>query len=209
MKLRQTQIQRPVLKERQNLIPDVLVHRHPPRQRAPELLHHPRSEHRVRLARHQRMVHVSQNLRRILPIAMQQHNNVEPLVHEVRVAQDLIPAVPLVHRVLENFDLRVRINLQIPQRQLKRLVLTRIVEYNNFLDVIPNHRRNPLENLRQRRRRVVGNNQNANAFPLRISEFRGRRRIFRGRIQATDPQLSYRPAKIPLDIFSQCAKNLA
>ena len=63
----------------QNAVARVLVERHAAFERAAVVGHHARPEHRVRLARHQSVIHVRQDFGGVLPVAVQQHDDVEAL----------------------------------------------------------------------------------------------------------------------------------
>jgi len=49
--------------------------------------HHTRAEYGIRFARDQGAVELSQDIRRVLPVAMEQNNDVEALLNEIAVAK--------------------------------------------------------------------------------------------------------------------------
>ncbi len=145
MKFGQAHAQRAILEHGQHAIACVLVERHAAFEWAAVIAHHARSEHRVGFARHQRMIHLRENFRRVLPIAMQQHDDIETLIDEMLIAGLLISAVAQVLLVLQHLKFRQRLERLQPHREFIRRVLAGIVEHRNFGDVLPHIRRNSLQ----------------------------------------------------------------
>src|SRR6266542_1658247 len=84
MKLRQVKAQNEILKAGQNAIAGVLIKRHPSLERSAVVLHHARAEYGVGLSPNDRIVHVGEDLRSVLSVPVQQDNNIEAFLEEVR-----------------------------------------------------------------------------------------------------------------------------
>ena len=92
-----------VLGRGQDLVADELVERHvAPQGRTP--LEHARAEHGVGLALEERLDHLADALGGVLPVAVQQHDHVPPVVDGVLVARLLVSAVPEVAGVTDDRD---------------------------------------------------------------------------------------------------------
>ena len=100
------------------------------------MLEHPRPEHRVGLAVAQRPHQIGQALRRVLPVAVHQRDEVEAVLDGEVVADLLVAAVALVDRVEEHVQReRQRACALRVAALLERAVLRRIVEHQHF-DVV-------------------------------------------------------------------------
>ncbi len=201
------QTERTVLKERKDLVADELIERHAALQRAAEVLHHARAEYGIGLPGHQRVVHVGENLRRILAVTVEQDHDIEALVHEVLVAENLIAAIAPVLLVLEDLQLRVRVHLQVAKREFKRFVLAGVIKNHHLLNVLPHHVGNAAEDLGQCSGRIVGNDEDADPFAARVGELRRSGRIFGRGVHRRFPV--HDNAEKRLDRKRRCAKYLA
>ena len=95
-----------ILKDGKNAVADIFVQRHAALERTAVVLHHARAENRVRLARHERMIHLRQDFRRILPVAVQAARRCRiPFSMKVLVAGLLVAAIAQVLGVLQDLEL--------------------------------------------------------------------------------------------------------
>src|SRR5690349_18229805 len=98
MKLGERRPEQPILNAGKDLVADELIERHPaaPRRAAVE---HSGSENRVGLAIDQRLEKIVQAFRRILPVSMNESDDVELLPDRVMKSDLLVPAISLVDRI--------------------------------------------------------------------------------------------------------------
>ena len=105
VKLREVEAQQPIFEDGKNSVADVFIQRHAALERAAVGLHHARAEDRIGLAASRSGVQMRQNLRRVLPVAMQQHHDVEALFDEIAISGLLVSAVAEVLLVFEHRQL--------------------------------------------------------------------------------------------------------
>ena len=170
VKLREVHSQRAILQDGEDAVAGILIQRHASLQRPPVGAHHARAEHGVRLARDQRAVKLRQNLRRVLPVAMQQHDDVEALLDEIAIARLLIASIAQISGMLQYLQLGHVANRLDAHSQFEGAIRAGIVEHHHFLDVAPHAGRNALEHGHQRGNRVVRDHQDADAFALAIGD---------------------------------------
>src|SRR5579885_333349 len=171
MKLGEIQSESAVFKVGQDAVADVFISRHAALERAAVILHHARSEDGVSRAGDDRMVHAVQDLRRILAVAVQQHDRVEALFYEIAVPGLLIAAIAKVSRMPQHLKFGVIAERLQADGEFIGRVLTGVIENNHFLDIAPHLRLNTAQHLGQRGDRVIRDDENAD--PPAVVERRG------------------------------------
>ena len=151
-------------------LPTYLYSGMPPFERSAVGAHHARAEYGIRLARDQGTVELRQDLRRVLPVAMQQDDDVEALLNEIAVTGLLIAAVAQIPGVFQHLQLGHIANRLDAHGQFEGAILAGIVEHHHFLDVVPHAGRNALEYGDQGGNRVVRDHQDADALALAIGD---------------------------------------
>ena len=147
-----------VLESGQDPVPHILVERHPARRRR-ALDHDAGAEDGVGFSGQQRCHDVGQRLRRILPVPVQHDHDVEAVLDGQVVSGLLIAAVAQVFGLPDQGDREVR-DLLVTQADQVRRVLAVVVADDDLFDVRPDLRRDAVEHLGQRRRRVIGDDEN-------------------------------------------------
>ena len=135
----------------------------PPR-RAPPGLEHPRAEHGVGLAALERRHHVGEQLGRVLAVAVEQHDDVEAVVDRPLVAGLLVAAVAEVPRVADDLERQVVGQLLVAERHEVGAVLAGVVADEDFADPGAEVGGDAVEHLGERRRGVVGHDEDADAL---------------------------------------------
>ena len=115
------------------------------------------------------MVEAREHFRRVLPVAVEQDDDVETLFQEVTIACLLISAVT-EPGVLQHLKLGKIAYRLVADSQLESGILAGIVENHRLLDVVPHIGRDALENVRQGGNRIVGNNQNTDPLSLAVGQ---------------------------------------
>ena len=127
--------QQRVLHSGEESVADVLVERHPPAQRA-ERRHHPAAEHRVGAALLQRREQPRHLLGRVLAVAVEQDDDVEPALDRERVADLLVAAVALVQLVAQHGHPDLGVRLLVLAAQRVRPVFRRVVDDEDLAVVV-------------------------------------------------------------------------
>ena len=167
VKLGQLRAEHPVLEPGQDLVADPFVGRHSAAARRP-FVDHARAEHRIRFVARERREQLRQFLRRILSVAMHKRDDVETVVDCVAVAEFLIAALTLVSLSAQDSDLEGGVSLLITQTIDEGVGLRRIVDDQDFDVLALQGTRNAIENLLNRRRRIVGNDKNQQPLATEI-----------------------------------------
>src|SRR3954465_13998187 len=94
-----------VLEGGQDLVADPFIERHPASARRSPI-DHARTEDRVCFSGHKGREQLRQFLRRVLPVAMNERHDIEPIVDGVAISEFLVPAVTLVLRRAQNGDFK-------------------------------------------------------------------------------------------------------
>ncbi len=147
-----------VLDRGEDPVADVLVHRHAAAPRA-ALDHHPGTEHGIGVVREQRRDHVGQQLGGVLPVAVQQHDDVEVLLDRRAVAPLLVAAVAEVLVVADHLQGHLRPQLLVAHRDEVGLVLAVVVTDDDRGDRVAEVRGDPVEHGREGGRGVVRDHQ--------------------------------------------------
>ena len=150
-----------VLEPRQDSVADVLVGRHSAGERAPA--EHPRADHHVRAALEDRRHHLGQHLRRVLSVAVQENGDVEALVDQPAVTELLVAAVAEVPALADDRDRQRVVLVLVRDASLVGVVSREVVADKHGVDLGAKRLRDPLEYARQRRDRVVRDDENADA----------------------------------------------
>ena len=126
MKFRERGPQHPILEGGKDLVADPLVERHPAAARR-FLIDHARAENGIGFLCNERRDQLRQFFRSVLAVAVNEGNDVEPVIDRVAVPEFLVSAVALVHRRPQNGDLKSGISLLITEPVPEGVVLGRIV----------------------------------------------------------------------------------
>src|SRR5690606_32083249 len=113
-----------------------------------------RAEDRLGPTLHDRLHHGRQELRGVLPVAVEEHDDVPPVLDGVPVAPLLVAAVAEVGRVSDDRERQVR-GLLIAEADQVGAVLAVIVADEHLVDLAPHLLGDAVEHLRQGRRGVV------------------------------------------------------
>ena len=162
MKLGQVGSKHRILEPRQDLVAHVLVLGHAALQRR-ALGHHAAAKDRVGRRGLKRGHHVRQLLRRILPVAVQQHHHVHAVVDGHAVTRLLVAAIAQVSGLAHHGDREVIAGLAVAQPNQVGVVGTEIITDVHLLDAGPEPLRDAIEHLAKGGCRVVGDNQDADA----------------------------------------------
>ncbi len=166
MELGEPRPEQEVLGGAEQLVADELVQRHAALQRA-KAGHHAAAEDRIGLAIAQRLNQPRQLFRRVLPVAVNHGDVVEPLGNREGVTDFLIAAVTLVVLVAEHRHSDVGVVLLELATDGEGAVFRGVVDHEHFaLVFVEDAARNSLENRAERVFRVVGNDENQQAFLL-------------------------------------------
>ena len=142
-----------VLHRREDAVADVLVRGHPARTRR-ALRHHSRAEDRISVSTEQRVDHRLNDLRRVLAVAVKEHDDVEAMGDRPFVAGLLVPAVAKVLRMAHDREGQLGAAL-VGGRDGVRVVLTRVVADEDVVDSGDERLGQPIERLGEGRRGVV------------------------------------------------------
>src|SRR5476649_861494 len=99
---------------------------------------------------------------------MHERDDVEAIVDRVAVSELLVAAVTLVLRRAQNRDLEGGVSLLITQPIDESVVVRRIVDDQDFDVLALQGTRNAIENLLNRRRRIVGDDKNQQPLATEI-----------------------------------------
>ena len=160
--LREDEPRDAVLEAGQDLVADVLVERHPAAARAAGG-EHPRPEHDVRPAVEQRGDHLRQHLRRVLAVAVEEHGDVAAVLGQPAVAELLVAAVAEVPALAHDLDRERVVRAPVLERRLVRQVGRVVVAHEHDVDRVAQRVGDPVEDLAERRDRVVRHDEDADA----------------------------------------------
>ncbi len=147
-----------VLGGREDPVAHVLVTRHSPAECATGI-EHPRAEHRVGVAVDDRRQQVGHLLRGVLAIAVQEHDDIPPVIDGVAVSGLLVAAVAEIVIVADDRERNVRARGHVPVSDIEGRVRRVIVHDEHLGKFDPQIGRNPVENPPQRRFSVVGDDE--------------------------------------------------
>ena len=167
VKLAQRRAEHDVLVTREHLVADPFIHRHPARERV-LLFDHPRAKHRIRLTFNQRLDQRGQLLRRILAVAVDERHDVKSVVDRVTVAELLIPAIALIHRVSQRHDPQVVAVGLVLDPLRKRLIFRRIVDNEHLDTAVAQRCRDAVEHTADGLLRVIRDDENEDALLRKV-----------------------------------------
>ncbi len=150
-----------VLEGGEHPVAEVLVRRHAAAPRR-TLLEHPRAEHRVGGTRAQRLDDVLDALRGVLPVTVQQDHDVQPVLHRPGIAGLLVAAVAEVPLVPDDRERQGRLARE-RQADVVGVVGARVVADQDALHAVGEGLREPRQGAGERRARVVGDHEDADA----------------------------------------------
>ena len=143
----------------ENAVADELVDRHPSGTRR-TFGQHPRPEHGVGVAGLERCDEILDHLRRVLPVAVQQDDDVESALNRPAVPMLLVAAVPEVDGMADHRQRDVAGGL-IGNGLLKGVVGAGVVADEHMIHPSPERRWQPFEDCGQGAGSVVGDDQDA------------------------------------------------
>ena len=167
MKLREPGAEHPVLEIGQDLVADPFVERHAAGAGG-AFVDHARTEDGFGFAVDQRPEEGGKFFRRVLAIAMDERDDVEAVIDGVAVAELLVAAVALVLRGAQDGDLKSRMFLLVTQPVEESPVARGIVDDQHLDAVLVQRGRDAAEHFLDRRLRVVGDDEDEDAFPAQI-----------------------------------------
>ena len=153
-----------VLERRQDPVSDEFVERHSSPSSRP-LLHHAGSKNRICVAVEEWLDYLRKALRRVLTVTVEHDDDVQSVLDCQVVADLLIPAVPQIGRLPDQGNWQ-RGDLLVLQPDLVRRVLAVVVADDHLFYGGVDLDRNPIKNLGQSRRCVVGDDEDADLLPL-------------------------------------------
>ena len=151
-----------VLDAGEHPVADVLVQRHPTLAGV-AAGHHPGAEDHLGVAAHDRLDDIGQQLGGVLAVTVEQHDDVEAVLDGPAVAELLVAAVAEVAGLADDRQRQPGLPLLVLQAHRLRVVVGVVVADEDRRDARAEALRDPVEDPGQRRRRVVGDDHDADA----------------------------------------------
>ena len=158
-----------VLPERENLVADELVFRHSPGE-CTTLREHPRSEDDIGTSVDDRLDHRRQVLGCVLPVAVQQHDDVDAVVDHPPVARLLVAAVSEVHGATDHLQGQVGARALQFETDLERFVGACVVADEDDVDPRKEVAGDPIEHPGESVLGVVRDDEDADAHAFSSSQ---------------------------------------